>query len=145
VLIDSLTNLYDAEHKLVPGLMSLGLDPRQIRYVIVTHSHFDHYGGAKYFQDTFGSRIVMGSADWDGLERAGPNPPEGPPPRRDIDAVDGERLTLGDTAITIVLTPGHTPGTISVVFPVTDQGAQRMAAIWGGNGMSNTLSSVRDF
>jgi metallo-beta-lactamase class B len=146
VLIDSLTNRYDAQYKIVPGLISLGLDPSRIRYVVVTHGHFDHYGGARYLQDTFGARIVMGSADWDGLEALRQNPSKsGTVPVRDIDAADGGPLTLGDTAITIVHTPGHTDGTISVIFPVVDQGTAHMAAIWGGNEIPNSLTDTRAF
>jgi metallo-beta-lactamase class B len=41
-------------------------------------------------------------------------------------------VTLGDTTITLYLTPGHTPGTISFLIPVTDGGQRHLAAEWGG-------------
>ena len=47
-------------------------------------------------------------------------------------ATDGQKLTLGDTTVTMYLTPGHTIGTISSIFPVKDGGATHMAAYWGG-------------
>jgi len=45
---------------------------------------------------------------------------------------EGTKITLGDTTITIVSTPGHTPGTLSYVFPVKDQGKTVMVAYSGG-------------
>ena len=42
------------------------------------------------------------------------------------------KLTLGDTTVEIVATPGHTPGTLSYVFPVKDQGRTVMVAYSGG-------------
>ncbi len=41
ILIDALNNTKDAETTIVPGLKHLGLDPNQIKYVVVTHSHGD--------------------------------------------------------------------------------------------------------
>ena len=45
---------------------------------------------------------------------------------------DGGKLTLGDTTITMYLTPGHTPGTISTIFQVKDHGTPHTVATWGG-------------
>ena len=47
-------------------------------------------------------------------------------------ATDGQKLTLGDTTITMYVTPGHTLGTISSIIPVKDGGVTHMAAYWGG-------------
>jgi metallo-beta-lactamase class B len=138
ILIDALNNAKDAENTIVPGLKHLGLDPTQIKYVVVTHSHGDHYGGAQYLVDNFHVRVVMSDADWKGLE--GPlqfnNPNWSAPPKRDITISDGYKLTLGDTTITLYVTPGHTPGTISPVIPVKDNGETHTAFLWGGTGFN---------
>ena len=55
-------------------------------------------------------------------------------------ATDGQRLTLGDTTLTLYLTPGHTPGTISTLIPVKDRGMPHVVAEWGGTGFNFTLS-----
>ena len=55
-------------------------------------------------------------------------------------ATDGQRLTLGDTTLTLHLTPGHTPGTISTLIPVKDQGVAHVAAEWGGTGFNFTIT-----
>jgi metallo-beta-lactamase class B len=53
-------------------------------------------------------------------------------------ATDGQRLTLGDTTLTLHLTPGHTLGTISTLIPVKDGGKPHLAALWGGTGFNWT-------
>ncbi len=63
--------------------------------------------------------------------------PFGTKPKRDIEATDGQKLTLGDTTLTLYITPGHTPGTISTVFPVKDNGTPHLAALWGGVGLNH--------
>ncbi|PYS37884.1 MAG: MBL fold metallo-hydrolase, partial [Acidobacteria bacterium] len=59
-----------------------------------------------------------------------------PKPKRDMVAADGQRLTLGDTTLTLYLTPGHTLGTISTLIPVKDNGKPHLAAEWGGTGFN---------
>ena len=138
IMIDALNNAKDAENTIVPGLKSLGLDPKQIKYVVITHSHGDHYGGAQYLLDNFHPRLIMSDADWKGVE--GPlqfdNPNWSKPPKRDITVNDGYKLTLGDTTLTLYVTPGHTPGTISPVIPVKDNGQAHTAFLWGGTGFN---------
>jgi metallo-beta-lactamase class B len=112
------------------GLKTFGLDPADIKYVVLSHAHGDRYYGAKYLQDTFGSRVVMSEADWDVLARS--NEPSELKPRKDMVATDGMKLTLGDTALTLYVTPGHTPGTISTLVPLRDGTRRHLGAILGG-------------
>jgi metallo-beta-lactamase class B len=124
----------------VKGLTTLGLDPKQIKYVLVSHGHRDHVGGAKLLQDRFGARVLMSAADWDLVLASRESYPK---PKRDMVVEDGQRLTLGDTGITMYLTPGHTPGTISTLIPVKDQGRPHLAAQWGGTGFNFTITPER--
>src|SRR5580693_9109256 len=119
ILIDTLYT-YNSEEEIVGGLKKLGLDPAKVKYVIISHAHGDHVGGAKLMQDRFGSRIVMGGPDWDSIEESVNGYPQGKP-KRDIVADDGQKITVGDAAVTIVTTPGHTPGTLSMLFTVKDR------------------------
>ena len=130
ILIDTIFD-YSVEDEVVGGLKKLGLDPAMIKYAIVSHGHFDHSGGAKYLQDHFGTRIILSSADWDLLERGTQTRP-----KRDMVATDGQKLTLGDTTLTLYLTPGHTLGTISTLIPVKDGGTPHLVAEWGGTGFN---------
>jgi metallo-beta-lactamase class B len=131
IIIDTIFD-YSVEEEVVNGLKKVGLDPAQIKYAIVSHGHGDHSGGAKYLQDKFGARIVLSADDWDLLERTARNPNAQPVPKRDIVATDGMKLTLGDTTLTLYITPGHTLGTISTLIPVKDGGQTHLAADWGG-------------
>ena len=142
ILIDTLFT-YNSEEEIVGGLKKLGLDPAKVKYVIITHAHSDHVGGAKMMQDRFGSRIVMGGPDWDSIEKSVNGYPLGKP-KRDIVAVDGEKVTLGDTAVTIITTPGHTPGTLSMLFTVKDNGKPLNVAYSGGTAF-NFPSTVPNF
>ena len=119
---------YSVEASVVEGLQKLGFDPSDIRYVLVSHGHGDHAGGAKFLQEEFGARVLMGAADWDLLDET--NPPW--KPRRDIEVEDGQHLTLGDTTLELHLTPGHTYGTVSTLIPVRDGADAHVAALWGG-------------
>jgi metallo-beta-lactamase class B len=130
ILIDTLYD-YAADEAIVGGLKKLGLDPATVKYVIISHAHLDHDGGAKPMQDRFGSRIVMGGPDWDMIEKSQNQYPHGKP-KRDIVATDGQKVTLGYTSVTLVATPGHTPGTLSMLFQVMDNGKPLTVAYSGG-------------
>jgi metallo-beta-lactamase class B len=132
IVIDTLFD-YSVEDEVVGGLKTLGLNPADIKYVIVSHGHGDHSGGAKYLQDHFNARVILSAADWDLLDRS-----SGTRPRRDMVATDGMKLTLGDTTLTLYLTPGHTPGTISTLIPVKDHGQLHLVAEWGGTAFNFT-------
>ena len=62
------------------------------------------------------------------------------PYTRDMEATDGQKLTLGDTTITIYITPGHTGGTLSFLVPVKDHGVPHVAMEWGGTALCANTS-----
>jgi len=131
ILID--TNFaWATQPEIIDGLTKLGLNPSDLKYVIISHAHGDHDQGAAELQSKFGAKVVMGAADWDStLQR--PASAAGGVPKRDITVgPEGTKITLGDTTVTIVYTPGHTPGTLSYVFPVKDAGKTVMVAYSGG-------------
>lgn len=125
---------HNVEGTIVGGMKKLGLDPADIKYVIVSHGHNDHFGGARHLQQTYGARIVMTEADWSHMVTWPQRGTPAPYPTRDIVVADGDRITLGDTSVRIVVTPGHTPGTISPIFPVRDGATTHLVGYWGGDG-----------
>ncbi len=128
IIIDAIYD-YSVEDEVVNGLKKLDLDPATIKYVIVSHAHRDHAGGAKYLQEHFGAHVILSATDWDLIEH---DTAPWPKPKRDMTAIDGQKVTLGDTTLTMYLTPGHTLGTISTLLPVKDNGKPHVAAEWGG-------------
>jgi metallo-beta-lactamase class B len=139
IIIDPIYD-YSVEEQVVGGLKKLGLDPTQIKYVVVSHAHRDHAGGAWYLQERFGARVLLTAPDWDLLEQ---NKQSWPKPKRDMVVKDRQQLTLGDTTLTFVHTFGHTPGTMSTILPVKDNGKPHVAALWGGTGFNFTLTAER--
>lgn len=125
IMLDSLNNASDAEF-IVGGLKTLGLDPAGIKYVVVTHSHADHFGGAPYLQERFGAKVIASEIEWEAMAKMSNAP------KRDIAVNDGETITLGGTTLTFIHTPGHTPGAMSVIVPVADRGQRHVAALLNG-------------
>jgi metallo-beta-lactamase class B len=140
ILLDTMYN-YAAETEIVGGLKKLGLDPATIKYVIVSHGHGDHDEGAKLLQDKYGAHVIMGAPDWDAITKANNMP--GGVPKRDMVAADGQKVTLSDETVTILLTPGHTLGTLSFIFPVKDNGKTLTVAYSGGMGFNFPRSPER--
>lgn len=135
IVIDSLYG--DFAGDVVEGVRRLGFDPKRIRYVLVTHGHFDHVGGAKGIQELSGARVGMTEADWELAERTPRTGPIGfALPRRDLVLRDGDTVELGDTTIQAFVTPGHTPGVLSLRFPVRDGEKTHTAFTFGGVGLN---------
>ena len=146
---------------LLPGFKALGLDPAQVKAIIVGHGHGDHFGGSAYMQEHFGAKIYISAADWTLME----NPPParggrqgGPPtplPKHDQVIVEGQPIVVGDLNVMPVAIPGHTPGSMGFIFPVKDNGRTHMAALFGGTvltpgiisdeGLQTYLQSVARF
>ena len=127
-------------------MQRVGLDPKEIRYLLLTHGHIDHMGAAKAVKALSGAKIALGLADREyangaldlsyakelGMEFGETFEP-------DILLTDGDEITLGNTRVRAVATPGHTPGAMSYFFDVTDGAEVYRAGLHGGMGI-NTLS-----
>lgn len=94
----------------------------RVRWLINTHGHADHTAGNDYWAAQTGAAVVIHAADWkffstpamQALAQA-----EGFPPltRADRLVQDGDRLPCGRLTLTILHTPGHTPGSICLYLP----------------------------
>ncbi len=147
ILIDTIFP-YNSEELIVGGMQKLGLDPKQIKYIIISHAHTDHIGGAEILQKKYGARLVMGAPDWDTVGKF-PNRYKTMAPKRDIVSTDGMKITLGGRTVTMWTTPGHTPGTLSYTFTALDRGRTVNVAYSGGtafNFVNNTpVPGIRNF
>ena len=138
-LIDTLHEPHAAD--LLDNIRKAGFDPQDIRYVLITHGHFDHAGGAaRLKRELKNARFVMTEAGWaealaSSAASAGtPGAWEMIP--RDIVAKDGDSWTLGGRTVTLLETPGHTLGTASYVYDVHDGGRAYRAVTVGGLGLN---------
>ena len=149
IVVDA--NFHYSSKDLVLELLHFGVDPSNIKYIIVTHAHDERYWGAKALQDTYpDARVAMSAADWDVVAKD--NSSAELKPRRDMVVTDGQQITLGDVTVTLYVTPGHTPGTLSMIIePLTNQKSvasddeRYVAAIWGGVDASIGRRGVRYF
>lgn len=133
ILFDTLYG--DLTDIVIDGIRKLGKDPDDIRYVIVTHAHYDHIGGAKRMQDEFGSVVLMTEPDWQMVEEPAVYQ-EYPKPRKHLSVSHNSTLNLGRTRLRFYQTPGHTPGVLSTQFTVYDNGYPHTAFMFGGVGLN---------
>ena len=119
----------------INGIRELGFNPDDIRYVIVSHAHYDHIGGARRLQEEFGSVVMMTEADWNMTTEPAVYQ-EYPTPIRHLSVSDGSTLNLGRTRLRFMQTPGHTPGVLSTRFTVYDNGYPHEAFLFGGAGLN---------
>jgi len=134
ILVDTLFGPF-GDHT-AKAMQELGLNPKDVKYILITHGHDDHYGGLKRMQAMTGAKVLMAEADWklmeDTIRKEGEAAVASKLIPRDMIVKDGDTLKLGNTTITLYLTPGHTPGTTSLVFPVTDNGQMHQVFMWPG-------------
>ena len=130
IIIEALYD-YAANDEILGGMKKLGLDQNKVKYLILSHAHADHDGGAKLLQDSIpGVHLIYGAEDWDAVDKSTNH--AGGKPKHDLTGTDGMKVSVGDASVQIVTTPGHTPGTISYVFEVRDNGKPLRIAYVGG-------------
>jgi len=98
----------------------------RITGIVITHAHIDHVGGAKKLRDISGAPVYMNANDadlyktlemqaaWIGMHRA---PEQGP---IDVPMNEGDKVTVGPASGTVLYTPGHTQGSVSLYFPLPE-------------------------
>ena len=131
ILIDTLWDLDGFTEYLLGNIREVGLDPMDIRYVLILQGHRDHYGGAPALQEIIDAQFGTAEEDRkmmvaDFGEYA---------PRIDFIIDEGDSLTLGDTTLDFEITPGHTPGTTSIRLSVFDNGTEHLAYFHGGSAL----------
>lgn len=143
VLIDTLYGRHTKQ--LIANLKSIGTNFSKIKYVLITHGHFDHAGGAVALKPLLpNARFVMTKQGWDeAIESADKS--KG---RRawkmikpDIVAGDGYTIKLGDNVFRVLATPGHSWGTASFTYDVKDSDKTYRAVTIGGLGL-NAIKSL---
>ncbi|HET6330878.1 MAG TPA: subclass B3 metallo-beta-lactamase [Holophagaceae bacterium] len=123
------TGLADSPPMIAANLRALGIDPKDIRILITNQAHFDHVGGFAGMQKLTGAKVYASGGDAPLLESGGASDPGGlgrfAPVKVDRVLRDGEDITLGDIALKVIATPGHTPGSVSYEMTVKENGEER--------------------
>src|SRR5262245_23241724 len=112
IMIDSAQEPY--VDYVMGNVKKVGFDLKDVKYILLSHGHLDHFGGSARIQEASGARVVALAEDWKMIEEVGSRPGRngGPPPRvpkRDIVVKEGDTLTLGATTMKLHHHPGHTP------------------------------------
>ncbi|MGH9256726.1 MAG: MBL fold metallo-hydrolase [Vicinamibacterales bacterium] len=144
ILLDTMNSSEEARDVIVPSMKKAGLDPAQIKFIVIGHGHpgqSDHTGGALYLQKTYGARVIMNPIDARLVLPA--QRPDRPLATPDMDAFHGQKLTLGDTTLTLVHIPGHTPGTMGVIVPVKLRGAPHSVIVLAATQMPTRESLLQ--
>jgi metallo-beta-lactamase class B len=137
VLIDTLYGPYTSQ--MLDNIRALGLEPKDIKLVVVTHGHVDHAGGIGQLKSELapGTRFAMTKEGWrEGAEES--SHPRWPwvMIEPDIVLTDGQTVTGGDVAIQAFETPGHSMGTASFAFDARDGTRTYRAFTVGGLGLN---------
>lgn len=140
IIIEALFD-YAAKDEILDGLKTLGLDKKNVKYVILSHAHADHDGGAKLLQDEIpGVHLLYGAEDWEAVDKSTNH--AGGKPKHDMVGTDGMRVSVGDASVQIITMPGHTPGTLSYLFEVRDNGKPLRVAYVGGTAIPFNASAA---
>lgn len=145
ILIDAAQEPY-VDH-VIDSIKKSGFDLKDIKYILLTHGHLDHFGGAARLAELSGARVVALEEDWKMMEQFAPRPGALPDraPKRDMVVKEGDTLTLGGETLTFYKHPGHTPGSLTAVFNVLDNGTPHKAVLFGGPGPRNGITGGQQF
>ena len=149
ILLD--TGLPQTLHLIIQSMWEIGFDPRNIKYIIHSHGHYDHIGGTKALVALSGARTFIGAGDeyyvngkldltW--ARELGYRYDEAF--EADVLIHDGDVIRLGNTAIECIATPGHSPGCMSFFFDVTDGEHTYRAGMHGGVGINSMSKEFLD-
>ena len=144
LLIDTLATPEEAEGVIIPGLKKFGYTGKDVKHIIVTHEHTDHFGGVAYFQQRFNPYVYASEVAWGAMAKSQFNPPQYKNYSNARLVGGGETLRINNFAVKVFNTPGHTPGTISLQFDVFDNASNRshIAGLYGGGGIPKQASAM---
>ncbi|MCU7370698.1 MBL fold metallo-hydrolase [Paucibacter sp. O1-1] len=138
LLLDALNNAAEVQQYAVPALTTLGVTASlPVKDLLLTHGHGDHDGGALELKTLYGPRVLLGSADAAGKTYA--------PFVIDSNDPNPVRMTLGGRNVTLLSTPGHTPGSVTSILPALDKGKEVKIMVVGGSAMPSTIQQANNY
>jgi metallo-beta-lactamase class B len=132
----------------IANIQKVGVNLRDIKYILLSHGHLDHVGGAARLQEVTGARVGAIAEDWTMMEAldgksSNRDPRPNRMPKRDLVFKDGDTLTLGNQTLKFHHTPGHTPGVLTTEGIILyDGGRPYKAMVMGGGGYRGGLKEA---
>lgn len=126
----------NALYLVVSSIYKLGFKPEDIKYIVNTHWHGDHTEATEALAEMSGAKTLIGVDDFEKAKKYF---------LADILIEDGDVLSLGNTSIKFMSTPGHTKGTISFFFDTEENGKTYRVGMFGGAGANTLVREKFDF
>lgn len=136
---------------LVNAIWEAGFKPSDVKWIIHSHGHVDHIGGANFFRRMFGTKLYLGAPDAEmyrrqpglsGIQDAHDDQSAIFTP--DYEIKEGDVLTFGNTTMEFTLVPGHTEGCVAIFFDAQQNGEVRRCGYYGGFGFNTLRRSYLD-
>lgn len=142
----------ETAYLLVDTIYKLGYRPEQIKMILLSHAHVDHFGAARFLHELSGAPIWLSREDEEFRHNERAVNAEGGKPKgitmreypfeTDCFYDDDKPIVLGDVTIRTKLTPGHTPGVTSFFISAKQKNDETLvAAMHGGVGVL-TMSDI---
>lgn len=151
MLFDALLPISSCYDNITDAVARAGWNLADLKMILITHGHFDHTGAAGRLAAETGAQICFPEADYElwrseeNVRRSAKNSgvrdlaPDFVPGRF---LRDGDEITLGNVTVRAFSTPGHTPGCMTYVFPVTDCQKRHTAVMMGGTLPQKTKEEI---
>jgi len=124
----------------INNIWELGFNPKDVKYILLSHCHYDHTDATEMLVNLCGAKVFLGKKELPLYNREIFHY-DFSPFNVDTWIDDGDVIELGNTKIECLLTPGHTDGTMSFLFDVTDGKNTYKACMFGGAG-TNTMTKA---
>ena len=127
------TGLAGSVAQMREGARSLGFQLEDTKILLIMQAHFDHTMGLAEIQKLSGAKMFATEADAPVLEAGGDNSfgtsNRFPAIHVDRKLKHGDKVKLGDTELSVILTPGHSKGSVTYSMTVVDRGGRRTVLI----------------
>ncbi|MCE5248672.1 MBL fold metallo-hydrolase [bacterium] len=115
------------EERIAENMKKDGINPKDVKYLLLTHTHSDHAGGAAWFKKQYGVKVYVSRAEAEFLRSSDqmdlgldiaiidgiyPSDYRFPNCEPDVEVGDGDTFTFGNLSIRAIHTPGHSLGSI---------------------------------
>lgn len=132
------------------NIWRMGFDPKDIKLIIISHAHGDHYASVNAMRYFTGAKVTISAVDADDMatkpevyeehiKEFGPFSENFIP---DITLEDGQVIEMGNTKIRCVLIPGHTLGVMAHFWECFDGDKTYKVGIYGGAGFITLQDSM---